>query len=416
MTKVLKYKYGEKKSSEFDTRRALEEASRCLLCEDAPCSKGCPAKTDPGKFIRSIRFKNFKGAAETIRKNNILGGTCALVCPYDKLCEKECARCGIDRPIEIGKLQKFAIDQEKLFDMDILEASTNKKDKKVACIGAGPASLACAAELLKIGIDVTIFEQFDKAGGVLSYGITPSRLPQDVVDHDINQLKKLGVKFEFNKKVDKVLISDIEKEYDAILIGIGLWKDAIPDIKGIELDGVYSALEFLKSARENTGNIKIGKDVIVIGGGDVALDCATTAKQLDAENVRIVYRRTIEEAPANFLELQDIYKQGIPIFTKFAPEEIVGENGKVIKMNFKSWDEVSTMEIKADMVVFATGQKIEEEFNDFYNKNNYFTAGDALNGGKTVVEAVADGKKAAQDIINFLNIDTNEEEETIYEK
>src|SRR3712207_3709810 len=183
MSYVKKIKYGEPAEKDFNIRTAMEEATRCLLCEDAPCSKGCPAGTNPGKFIRSIRLRNFKGAAETIRENNILGGTCALVCPYGNLCEKECARCGIDEPIKIGKLQKFVIEQEKIFDMQTLKAPKNKVGKKVVCVGAGPASLACAAKLAMAGIDVTIVEQYERAGGVLTYGITPSRLPQDVVEH-----------------------------------------------------------------------------------------------------------------------------------------------------------------------------------------------------------------------------------------
>ena len=151
MSKVVKAKYTAEAVAGFTHRTALEEAARCLLCHDAPCSKGCPAGTDPAKFIRSIRFRNVKGAAETIRENNVLGGTCARVCPYDNLCEEACSRCGIDRPIEIGKLQRYAIEQEKLFKMKTLQAPAEKKPGKIACVGAGPASLACAAELAKAG-------------------------------------------------------------------------------------------------------------------------------------------------------------------------------------------------------------------------------------------------------------------------
>lgn len=156
MSKVVKAKYTAEAVCGFTHRTAMEEAARCLLCHDAPCSQGCPAGTDPAKFIRSIRFRNVKGAAETIRENNILGGTCARVCPYDRLCEEACSRCGIDRPIEIGKLQRYAIEQERVFGMRTLKAPEEKKAGKVACVGAGPASLACAAELAKAGYDVTI--------------------------------------------------------------------------------------------------------------------------------------------------------------------------------------------------------------------------------------------------------------------
>ena len=189
MSKIAKGKYTAEAVAGFTHRTAMEEAARCLLCHDAPCSKGCPAGTDPAKFIRSIRFRNVKGAAETIRSANVLGGTCARVCPYDNLCEEACSRCGIDKPIEIGKLQRYAIEQEKLFKMKTLVAPKQKKPGKIACVGAGPASLACAAELAKAGYKVTVFEREAKPGGVLTYGITPSRLPQAVVDHDISTVK-----------------------------------------------------------------------------------------------------------------------------------------------------------------------------------------------------------------------------------
>ena len=172
MSKVVKAKYTAEAVAGFDHRTAMEEAARCLLCHDAPCSQGCPAGTDPAKFIRSIRFRNVKGAAETIRENNVLGGTCARVCPYDRLCEEACSRCGIDKPIQIGKLQRYAIDQEKIFKMKILKAPAKKKAAKVACVGAGPASLAAAAELAKAGYRVTVFEREEKPGGVLTVSYT----------------------------------------------------------------------------------------------------------------------------------------------------------------------------------------------------------------------------------------------------
>lgn len=405
MSYVKKIKYGEQAEQDYNLRTAMEEATRCLLCEDAPCSKGCPAGTDPGKFIRSIRFRNFKGAAETIRENNILGGCCSLVCPYGNLCEKECARCGIDEPIKIGKLQKFAMDFEKECDMTILKAPAKKLDKKVACVGAGPASLACATKLALEGIDVTIFEQYEKAGGVLTYGITPSRLPQEVVEHDIDQVRKLGVKFVMNTRIDgKDGLTKLLDEFDAVFVGVGLWDSSMPDIKGLNYKGVYSAQDFLKKARENNGNFEIGENVLVIGGGDVAMDCASTSKQL-GKNVEIVYRRTIEEAPAYFEELRYIQSLGVPIITRFAPEEILAdESGKVEKMMFKSWDNVSYMLKKADTVVFAIGQKASEDYKDIKATKGIFVNGDIVNGGLTVVQAVADGKLSADEIIDYLKV------------
>ncbi len=424
MSKVIESTYLAEAVSGFTPRTAMEEAARCLLCHDAPCSQGCPAGTDPGKFIRSIRFRNVKGAAETIRENNILGGSCARVCPYDRLCEEYCSRCGIDRPIQIGKLQRFAIEQEKLFGMEILKAADTKKSQKVACIGAGPASLAVAAELAKDGYGVTVYEANKKAGGMISYGITPARLPQEVVDHDVAQVEKLGVKFVYNTKVGKdIKFEDLQKDFDAIFVGVGLWAPKVPNIPGKDLKGVRSAVDYLKGARENDGKgFDPGKKVIVIGGGDVAMDCASTAKLLGAE-VAIWYRRTIGEAPANMSEIQYVTELGVPMTNNFAPKEIIGNaKGEVEYMVFSGREgrlDGAEAKVTADTVVFAIGQAAEDftgvlpvevdEKGGIVVKNNcitsvdgVFACGDITNGGKTVVEAVAAGKVAAYEISRYL--------------
>lgn len=414
MSKVVKANYTAEAVAGFTHRTAMEEAARCLLCYDAPCSKGCPAGTDPAKFIRSIRFRNVKGAAETIRENNVLGGTCARVCPYDRLCEEACSRCGIDKPIEIGKLQRYAIEQEEVFGMKTLNAP-EKKVGNVACVGAGPASLACAAELAKAGYKVTVIEKEAKAGGVLTYGIVPSRLPQAVVDHDIAQVEGLGVEFKFNTKAT----ADDLKDYDAVFIGAGLWKANLPQIEGIDLDGVYAAVDFLKEARTNGEKFAPGKKVLVVGGGDVTVDCAVTAKLLGAEDVKIVYRRTLEEAPGNMSEFHYALSLGIGITTGMAPAAVKG-NGKVEAVEFAGFrDEAAKLTLSADTIVFATGQNAED-MNALADANltakgtidaaeggttnveNVFAAGDIVNGGKTVVEAVAAGKEAAASMIAYL--------------
>lgn len=414
MSKVVKSNYTAEAVAGFTHRTAMEEAARCLLCHDAPCSKGCPAGTDPAKFIRSIRFRNDRGAAETIRENNILGGTCARVCPYDRLCEEACSRCGIDKPIEIGKLQRYAIEQEKAYGMKTLSAP-DKKVGNVACVGAGPASLAAAAELAKAGYNVTILEREAKAGGVLTYGIVPSRLPQDVVDHDIAQVEGLGVKFKFNTEVKA---ADLDA-YDAVFVGAGLWADNLPQIDGIELKGVYAAVDFLKEARTKGEGFNPGKKVLVVGGGDVAVDCAVSAKLLGAEDVKIVYRRTLEEAPGNMTEFQYALSLGIGMTTGMAPAAVKG-NGKVEAVEFKGFrDEAAELTLSADTIVFATGQKAEDmgkvagvkltdkgtiAANDAgaTDVEKIFAAGDIVNGGKTVVEAVAAGKVAAASMIAYL--------------
>ena len=414
MSKVVKANYTAEAVAGFTHRTAMEEAARCLLCHDAPCSKGCPAGTDPAKFIRSIRFRNDRGAAETIRENNILGGTCARVCPYDRLCEEACSRCGIDKPIEIGKLQRYAIEQEKAYGMKTLSAP-EKKVGNVACVGAGPASLAVAAELAKAGYNVTILEREAKAGGVLTYGIVPSRLPQAVVDHDIAQVEGLGVKFQFNTEVKA---ADLDA-YDAVFVGAGLWADNLPKIDGIELDGVYAAVDFLKEARTKAEGFNPGKKVLVVGGGDVAVDCAVSAKLLGAEDVKIVYRRTLEEAPGNMTEFHYALSLGIGMTTGMAPAAVKG-NGKVEAVEFKGFrDEAAELTLSADTIVFATGQKAEDmaavagvkvtdkgtiaaDDAGATDVEKIFAAGDIVNGGKTVVEAVAAGKVAAASMIAYL--------------
>ncbi len=414
MSKVVKANYTAEAVAGFTHRTAMEEAARCLLCHDAPCSKGCPAGTDPAKFIRSIRFRNDRGAAETIRENNILGGTCARVCPYDRLCEEACSRCGIDKPIEIGKLQRYAIEQEKIYGMKTLSAP-EKKVGNVACVGAGPASLAAAAELAKAGYNVTILEREAKAGGVLTYGIVPSRLPQEVVDHDIAQVEGLGVKFRFNTEATA---ADLEA-YDAVFVGAGLWADNLPEIDGIELDGVYAAVDFMKEARTKAEGFNPGKKVLVVGGGDVAVDCAVSAKLLGAEDVKIVYRRTLEEAPGNMTEFHYALSLGIGVTTGMAPAAVKG-NGKVEAVEFKGYrDEAAELTLSADTIVFATGQrgedmtklaavKIGKKGTIVANEagetdaEKIFAAGDIVNGGKTVVEAVAAGKAAAASMIAYL--------------
>ena len=416
MSKILKQTFNDVEGFAYISPKiAMEEASRCLLCYDAPCSKGCPAGTDPAKFIRSIRFRNVKGAAETIRENNPLGGICARICPYDTLCEKACSATQIEKPIRIGLLQQFAVQQEKAYGMKIQQVPAVKKNKKIACVGAGPASLTVAAKLAQFGYDVTIFEKETKAGGMVTYGISPVRLPQDVIEYDIEQIKNLGVNFIFNKKVQKEDLND----FDAVFIGTGLWGENLPNIEGINLQGAYSAVKFLKEFRKSNSYFVKDTKVVVIGGGDVAIDCAVMAKIYGAKDVSIVYRRTLEEAPGQMREFIHAFERGISVTTSMAPIAVKG-NGKVERIEFEGFkNNLDKMTISADIVVFATGQTselnetglINEEnldekglikTNDYKITGKFFAGGDAVHGAKTVVEAVKAGKEAANKIRDYL--------------
>ncbi len=401
---------------------AMEEASRCLLCYNPLCSEGCPAGTNPGDFIRAIRFKNFKGAAEIIRSNNILGGVCARVCPYEKTCEEACARSGIDTPIHIGQLQRFVTDYEKTTGFKALDPPPATKEK-IAMIGSGPASLSAAATLAMKGYKVTIFEEKEKAGGVLSYGIVPSRLPQYVVDEEIEHVTDLGVEIKHNTKVGRdITIDDLKNEgYEAFFIGAGMQVSATFDVPGSDLEGVTTALEYLAAARSSGGKSDIGTHVVVIGGGDVALDCATTARLLGAEQVTVLYRRTREEAPASRLELSHGESLGINFAYTFSPAEFQGENGKVKIVKANGTRSNSAMKLEADKVIFAIGQKPEDiskvvsdigldskgfVVTDDKGKTSIpgvFVAGDVASGSaKTVVHSVQGGKIAAESIDEYL--------------
>ncbi|KOR27053.1 NAD(P)-dependent oxidoreductase [Clostridium sp. FAM 1755] len=427
-----KLTYMEEREKVFTPLLAIEEASRCLLCHDAPCTKACPAGTNPEKFIRSLRFRNFKGAVSTIRENNILGGICARVCPTDKYCEGACSRSGIDKPIQIGRLQRYLTDYEKATKIEVLESVQPKKEK-VAIIGSGPSGLSAAAELALKGYKVTVFEARDQLGGWLAYGIPEDRLPQKVVKNEIGYIKNLGVHFKTNCKVGKdITIDNLKKEgFEAFLLAVGMQKSKDIDIKGNDLDGVIAGTDFLAEAKISKGKGKVGNKVIVIGGGDVAMDCAVTAKLLGAEDVKIVYRRTIGKMPADRKEIAYSQDLNIPIFTGLKPNEIIGQAEKVTRFKAIGMFDDSELNLPADMIIFAIGQEAEEvkelkeavkevaaakelttvELNEKgtiktvdYSTNieGIFASGDIIEGDKTVVNAVKEGKEAARAIVKYL--------------
>jgi len=373
---------------------AMEEASRCLLCLDAPCSKMCPAGTDPAKFIRSLRFKNVKGAAKTIRENNPLGAVCARVCPTEHYCQKGCSRSGIDRPIDIARLQRYATDFEAAVKMRVYE---KKKDtgKRIAIVGSGPAGLSAATLLAREGHEVVVYEKEAKAGGYLRYGIPSYRLPEEVLDKEIARIAELGVAFRFHEEVKD--LSVLEKEYDAVIVGdgYGLGK-TLPLFEGNRR--AITAVEFLKKVK--TRPVRIPEHVLIIGGGDVAMDVASTCKKLGASQVSDVVYETFPEFKASKAELELARKENVSIYDGFIP--ISATRGGVVK--FRHRHQPIELKLKAGLIVLAIGQaRLEGGLGEPKDKKNVFYCGDvSLEGDKTVVYAVKTGKEAAIKAMAYL--------------
>ena len=396
-------KYMKEYEAGYNPRLVMEEASRCLLCHDAPCSKACPAGTDPAKFIRSVRFKNVKGAAETVRINNILGAICARVCPTERYCQQGCSRSGIDKPIDIGRIQRYVTDSEDAFKMNILEAKP-LNGKKIAVIGSGPAGLSVAGLLALDGYKVVIFEKEAKAGGYLRYGIPEYRLPTPVVDKEIKRIEKLGVEIRLNSKVED--LEPLKKEFDAVIVAVGHNKGKVlPIFAGKRF--VKTAVDFLHEAKRRKGNIKVPENVLVIGGGDVAMDTVTTLKLLGVKQVTDVVYETFEEFKASKKELQGSQEQGVSIIDGYVP---VALKGKKVVFNHRYIP--AKLEVKADLIILAVGQYTEAgllglEVNKMQEvtnaSGNLFVCGDvAQNGEKTVVYAVRNAKEVAYSVKKYL--------------
>lgn len=402
--------YHEEWEPAYSPDLVIEEASRCLLCLDAPCSSSCPAGTDPAKFIRSVRFRNFKGAAETIRINNALGAVCARVCPTEKYCQLACSRTQIDRPIDIGRIQKYVTDFEDRIQMKVYhkEVSTGKR---VAIIGAGPSGLQAAASLALKGHEVTIYESQEKAGGWLRYGIPEYRLPNEIVDKEIQRIEELGVKIVTNTNIDDNQLAKLLKEYDAVLLSTGSPTGRILPIFE-KAKNVETAVHFLARVKEAKGNVEVPNKVLIIGGGDVAMDAATTLKALGAEDVVAVARETVARFPASKEEYQTSHEARVSIIDGFTPVDV--------KDNTVTFEHVSMqgkLEITADLILIACGQisslesmksipqtrgEAETDGSLVKGFHNLFVAGDIVKDDKSVVYAVRTGKVAANDIDNYL--------------
>lgn len=439
----MKTKISKDKIENFECMRealtmqqAIKEANRCLLCNDAPCSAACPAGTDPGLFIRKIKFLNFKGAARTIRDNNIMGSVCALICPVEKLCEEKCSATSLEDPINIGGLQRFASEYGQNNGLEKFEA-TKKENGKVAIIGAGPAGMSCAAELAKKDFDVTIFEKNNEAGGMPRITIPEFRLDDNALEYDIQNLKDLGVEIKLNTTIEnKNQIEELKKEgYKAVFISGGLTNAfELPMLK--EYKNSVSYIDFLSKVKidKNSYDLK-GKNVAVIGGGSVAVDSANSAAAMGAKKVYLISLESLNELPADKEEIK--LAQIMNIVFK-SNSQIVGVKNKDNKITILKGKEIEWKEennfspdnaiqientdfnIPVDFVVtaigtaagneipnIATNLKIKSknliETNDFAtNIEGVFAGGDIINGGSTAVQAIGDGKKAAEEIYNLL--------------
>lgn len=388
----------------------IEEAARCLLCEDAPCSSSCPAKTDPARFIRAVRFRNFKGAVEVVRENNALAAICARVCPTEKLCKQACSRCGIDRPIEIDRIQEYITDFEEQTGMQVLKVEGNATGN-VAIVGSGPAGLEAAAMLAKQGYSVTVYEKREKLGGWLTYGIPEFRLPQAIVDKEIDKIKSIGVNFKTGVNVGKdIKVEDLAEKYDAVLLAPGM--SCGRDL-AIFKDNPYTtlAVDFLASAKQDKVDVDKYDICVIVGGGDVSMDVATTLKNAGVKQVFAIARETWDEFLASKDELELARALGVTIIDGYTPVKVDGK--KVYFDHMKAAG--SNLLIEADRIFLAIGQQVKLDDNKLelekgFIKTNVFktsipkvfATGDAIIGDKLVVNAVKLGHEAAMEIHKFL--------------
>lgn len=425
----------------LSNREAVEEANRCLYCYDAPCITACPTGIDIPTFIKKIASGNIKGSATTIMSANPIGASCSRVCPTEELCEGACVLNHSTKPIMIGNLQRYATDWA-MKNNQILFKAGKKNGTTVAIIGGGPAGLSAARELGILGYDVTIFEAAEHAGGLNTYGIVSFRLPKEVSFWEVKQVESVDVKIKTNTKVGvDISVQEILENYDVIVLAIGM--SSVPNlgIEGEDLQGVFDAIEFVKQTKTSPiTNEFLGKKVVVIGAGNTAIDGATCSVRLGAENVKILYRRTLEEMTAYDFEYEFAKQDGVEFRWLTAPVRIIGDElGNVkaiecIKMELTEAGEDgrrkpvpvkgSEFQLEVDAVIKAIGQSryvnLIEEMNLEHNggvvtinENTYqtsnkkvFACGDVIfgkgQGEAMVVSAAQQGKKTAHAIHQMI--------------
>lgn len=430
----------------YTFEQAVNEAKRCLNCKNKPCQSACPVAIDIPAFIERVVNGDMEGAYDVISRSSSLPAVCGRVCPQENQCEGKCVRGIKGESVAIGRLERFVADYHRKNCNKKPELPT-KNGHKVAIIGSGPSGLTAAGDLAKMGYDVTVFEALHLAGGVLVYGIPEFRLPKNIVQSEIDNLKKLGVSIETNVVIGKTITIDelFEDGYEAVYIGTGAGLPRFMGIPGESFKGVYSANEFLtrinlmKSYKEDSKTpIKHGKNVAVVGGGNVAMDAARCAKRLGAENVYIVYRRSETELPARLEEVEHAKEEGIVFKTLTNPTEILGdENGNVIGMNCTEMElgepdesgrrspvvkDNSDFKLDVDTVIMAIGTSpnplissttegletnkrgciVTKSESGETSRNGVFAGGDTVTGAATVILAMGAGKSAAKAIDEYI--------------
>jgi dihydropyrimidine dehydrogenase (NAD+) subunit PreT len=393
---------------------ALTEANRCLFCFDAPCAAACPTHIDVPRFIKKIATGNLSGSAAAIVDANVLGLSCSRVCPVDVLCEGACVLHALDKkPIAIGRLQRHAMDHFYASGGQLPQAADT--GSKVACIGAGPASLACAAELRRHGIAVTVFDKRPAAGGLNTYGVAQYKFTPADSAREVELIRSAGVEFRMGVEIR---IEELERDYDAIFLGIGLGATQPLGIPGENLPGVYTALPFIEAYKTATA-FPVGDRVAVIGGGNTAIDAALAARYLGATQVFILYRKDEAHLSAFAFEYAHAREAGVQFVWNAPPVSFVSSTLSPARVGAVECEHGPTIE--CDNVIVAIGQSrlletlekmqriqlragqvvVQPESGQTHNPK-YFAGGDCVNGGREVVDAAAEGKRAAKGIVQWL--------------